>query len=141
MARDRIQDVAYHVVHFQEAFVSATGKMNEVTDQHATLLDTMQNVLASFAHRIAVLEQWCTSQPSVYNLATPQAGGASASQATMEQPGTPAFAPTAPLRAQLRSPDHGDIWHIEGDPWGGAPTGVAKPTNLMPRITEAQTEP
>ena len=37
MLRVRIQDVAFHVVHFQESFVSTVGKIDDVTGQHATL--------------------------------------------------------------------------------------------------------
>ena len=44
MVRDRIEDVAYHVVHLQEAFVAVVGKINGVTSQHATLLDGIHAV-------------------------------------------------------------------------------------------------
>ena len=114
MVRDRIQDVAYHVVHFQEAFISMVNAMDGITGRHAILLHTIQGLIQSLANRLDTVERWCARKPSMHNLATPpHAGGAKDTQATMVQPGTPAFAQAAPARAQL-SPDHGDVWQTGG---------------------------
>ena len=102
MVRDRIQDVAFHVVHFQEAFLSMIGKIDDTIGQHATLIDTIQNVLNTHTDRLATIEKFCATRPTMHNISTPQhAVGPNEMQAVMEQPGTPAFAPAAQVDRAL----------------------------------------
>ena len=111
MARERIDDVAFHVVHLQESFVSVVDKWQAGNQQQVRLLDSTQAVLDTLSSRVEALEKQHV-KPATHDIFTPM----DAQATTAHPPGTPGFAPRAPPRAQV-SPDHGDAWHTEGDPW------------------------
>ena len=51
-ARDRIEDVAFHSVYLQEAFVTVLDNNRGVTQQHDLLLSKIEHALAALASRV-----------------------------------------------------------------------------------------
>ena len=117
-ARERTEDVAYHLLFRQESRVTVFDSQKGVNIQFMQLRGNIEHAMATLASRVEVLEKHMTSALVTHDISTPHKGGANSPQATRQQQlGTPGFALGAPPPP---SPDQGDIWHTEaGDPWGG----------------------
>ena len=70
MARERIDDVAFHVVHLQESFVSVVDKWQAGNQQQVRLLDSTQAVLETLSSRVDVLEKM-SAKPATHDIFTP----------------------------------------------------------------------
>ena len=81
-ARDRIQDVAFHLVYLQEAFLSVVDLHNGVNRRQDDQLERIEIALESLTARVEILETARAEGPTQHNISTPKGGWAQDEQAT-----------------------------------------------------------
>ena len=91
--RDRIDDVAYHLLYLQQSFVLSTDRVQAAQDAqfarnqcHGSIIDRLQEGLLALSKRVATLEALVAKGPVVHDMSTPKADNA---QAVRPQPQTP----------------------------------------------------
>ena len=67
-----ILDIASDVVYFHETLITMTDRTQNVTSQHTTLLNIMQQLLESFATMVTLIESIMVKQPTTHDICMPQ---------------------------------------------------------------------